>query len=101
MKKYMGEIIIVIFLIICLCLMACGCFYSGALHREYVNGQLVRQDEIGIMYCLYTSKQKELTIYLDNIADMSIGSSIRFIDPNVVEAVTEGVVKGLVGAGGL
>ena len=82
-----------------ICLLLSGCVYHGAIHREYANGELVRQDEIGQLQFLYFSDRKNIAVELDGIASLDVGKSTQYPDPNSVKAVTEGVVEALIGGG--
>ena len=80
-------------------LLLSGCAYNGGIHREYVNGQLIRQDEVGqLLFCYWTDK-KAIRFDLEDIATLSIGSSTQKPDPNSIKAVTEGVVDAVIGGG--
>lgn len=77
-----------------------GCCYNGAIHREYDEmGNLRRQDEIGQLQLLYFSDKRNLDLKLDGVADLQVGRSTQYPDPNTARAVAEGAIGAAIGGG--
>lgn len=69
-----------------------SCIYNGAIHREYLNGQLIRQDEVGQMSFCYFTDKRNIEFDLYKIATLYIGRSTQMPDPNTVETITKGAI---------